>query len=61
MECGEVGIGRAGDAEVEDFGLAGVIDNYVCGFKVAVDHAVLVGVLHRAADSDEERHTVAGA
>jgi hypothetical protein len=49
-----VGVGGAGDAEVEDLGLAGLVHQDVAGLEVAVDDPLLVGVLHRVADPRQQ-------
>ena len=43
-----------GDAEVEHLRLAGIIDQDVAGLEVAMDHALLVGVLHRIANLGQQ-------
>ncbi len=61
---GEVGLHGFGDAEVDDFGdrlgtfLDG--DEDVAGFEIAVNDALLVGVLDGAADLEEEVEAGAG-
>jgi len=57
---GGAGVDALGQPEVEDARLARRIDADVPGLQVAVDDAVLVGVVHRAADLDEEGDGVAG-
>jgi hypothetical protein len=44
----------AGHAEVEHLGLAGLVHQDVGGLEVAVDDAVLVGVLHSVADPRQQ-------
>ena len=62
---GELRIGSLGDAEVDDLRhwLRAVLygDEDVAGFEVAVDDAFLMGVLHRAADLDEQVEPLPGA
>ena len=45
----QVGVGGAGHAEVEHLRLAGLVHQDVGGLEVAVDDALVVGVLHRVA------------
>ena len=45
----QVGGGDVGDAEVEHLGLAGFVDQDVAGLEVAMDDALVVGMLHRVA------------
>ncbi len=45
----QVGGGDVGNAEIEHLGLAGFIDQDVAGLEVAMDHTIVVGVLHRVA------------
>jgi hypothetical protein len=50
-------LGRLGDAEVDDFRHTPAIDQghqHVGGLEVAMDDPLLMGVLHRLADSDEQ-------
>ena len=42
-------VGGAGHAEVEHLGLAGLVHQDVAWLQVAVDDALVVGVLHRVA------------
>ena len=60
---GEPLAGGLGDAEVDDLGDGPAVclgDQDVRGLEVAVDDALLVGVLDGAADRDEEGDAVAG-
>ena len=50
----EVGGGDVGDAEVEHLGLAGFIDQDVAGLEVAMNDALVVGVLHRVAHPGQQ-------
>ena len=45
-----VAVGEARDAEIEDLGLAALVDQDVAGLQVAVDEAALVRVLYGVAD-----------
>jgi hypothetical protein len=45
-------------AEVEDLRLPGLVDEDVAGLEVAVDHALLVGVLDGVADLATELQTL---
>ena len=54
----QVGVGGAGDAEVEHLGLAGLVHQDVAGLEVAVDDALVVGVLHRVADPRQQLQRV---
>ncbi len=47
-------VSGAGDAEIEDFGVAGFVDEDVGGFEVSVDDALGVGEGDGVADSGEE-------
>ena len=60
---GESREGRLGDAEVDDLGGRRPVDDrdqHVRRLEVAVDDPLLVGVLHRFADGDEELDPVRG-
>ena len=50
----KVGGGDVGDAEVEHLGLAGFIDQDVAGLEVAMNDALVVGVLHRVAHPGQQ-------
>jgi hypothetical protein len=51
----QVGAGGAGDAEVADLRLTGLVDRDVGRLEVPVDDAAVVGMLHGVADAlDEE-------
>ena len=52
----QVGVGGAGHAEVEHLGLSGLLHQDVGGLEVAVDDALVVGVLHRVADPRQQTH-----
>ena len=47
-----------GDAEVEEFGGAGVVDEDVAGLDVAMDDEISMGVLDGAEDGEEEAEAV---
>src|SRR4051812_3759065 len=54
---GERPAGRLGHAEVDDFGYGRVVDDRyqdIGGLQIAVNDPLLVGVLHRPADEDEQ-------
>ena len=50
----KVGGGDVGNAEVEHLGLAGLIDQDVAGLEVAMNDALVVGVLHRVAHPGQQ-------
>ncbi len=50
-----------GDAEVEEFGSAGMVDEDVAGLDVAMNDKISMGVLDGAEDGEEEAETVFGA
>ena len=52
----QVGVGGAGHAEVEHFRLSGLLHEDVGGLQVAVDDALVVGVLHRVAHPRHQAH-----
>ena len=52
----QVGVGGAGDAEVEHLGLSGHLHHNVGRLQVAVDDALVVRVLHRVADPRHQAH-----
>ena len=43
--CHRVGVGDPGHAEIENLGLAGVVDENIAGLQIAVDDAALVGMM----------------
>ena len=47
-----------GQAEVQDFRLATLVDQDVAGLQVAMNNAALVRVLHRIADFDHQRQSL---
>lgn len=51
---GDVGVGRAGHAEIDDLHAAAGVDQDVPRLQVAVDHAALMAVLNRLADLLEQ-------
>ena len=55
-DCGAgVVFGEAGDTEVEDAGAAGIVDEDVGGFEIAVDDAAEMGVRNGIADLEDEK------
>ncbi len=57
----DVRVGDARQAEVEDPGLARILDEDVPGLQVAVDDPLLVGVVHGVADAGDEVEPLADA
>ena len=52
----KVGVSGVGHAEVEHLRLSRFLDEDVGGLQVAVDNALIVGVLHRVAHPRQETH-----
>jgi len=45
-----IAVGEARDTEIEDLGLAALVDNDVAGFQIAMNDAAFVGVLYGITD-----------
>src|SRR6185295_13258134 len=55
-----IAVGDARNAEIEDLGLAGLVDQYVCRFEIAVNEAALMRMVHRVADLHHDLQTLTG-
>ena len=50
----DVAVRYPGDAEVQHLGLAAVVHQDVAGFEIAVDHALLMGVVNGVTDIGQQ-------
>lgn len=61
MQCDVIGIAEdTRDAEIDDLGIASVVDEDVGGLEIGVDDEVLVSVLNSVADLDHLLDDLAG-